>query len=264
MRRFATLTLTIFLSCSATGAARASSLVTLDVGTAAAWQADCIVIGFDDVPGTLSFVPGFVVPAASQLTDQFVQCAGVAFASTGGPIAVIGVAGTPQAGDAQSPPNIIGGTILSGPNIVINYLQSIHLELVNGSGAPAPSNKVGAWTDPTGSLVRLDVFDSAGQLLESAQGNQGFFIGVEHEGIASATFVFVHQQSAAGFSLDDVSIGRRAGSADLNGDGIVNGADLGLLLGAWGPCPSNCCVADVDSSGGVDGADLGLLLGAWS
>ena len=25
--------------------------------------------------------------------------------------------------------------------------------------------------------------------------------------------------------------------ADLNGDGLVNGADLGLLLGGWGPCP---------------------------
>ena len=26
-------------------------------------------------------------------------------------------------------------------------------------------------------------------------------------------------------------------TSDLNGDGIVNGADFGLLLGAWGPCP---------------------------
>ena len=25
-------------------------------------------------------------------------------------------------------------------------------------------------------------------------------------------------------------------AADVNGDGIVNGADLGLLLGAWGAC----------------------------
>jgi hypothetical protein len=25
--------------------------------------------------------------------------------------------------------------------------------------------------------------------------------------------------------------------ADLNGDGVVDGADLGILLGAWGPCP---------------------------
>ena len=23
---------------------------------------------------------------------------------------------------------------------------------------------------------------------------------------------------------------------DINDDGITNGADLGLLLGAWGPC----------------------------
>ena len=27
------------------------------------------------------------------------------------------------------------------------------------------------------------------------------------------------------------------GPADLNGDGIVNAADLAQMLGAWGPCP---------------------------
>jgi hypothetical protein len=27
------------------------------------------------------------------------------------------------------------------------------------------------------------------------------------------------------------------GSADLNGDGTVNGADLGTLLSKWGTCP---------------------------
>lgn len=49
--------------------------------------------------------------------------------------------------------------------------------------------------------------------------------------------------------------------ADLDGSGVVDGADLGLLLGSWGdpgPLP-----ADLDGSGTVDGADLGLLLGAW-
>jgi hypothetical protein len=49
---------------------------------------------------------------------------------------------------------------------------------------------------------------------------------------------------------------------DLNGDGVVDGADLGLLLGAWGPCPSGC-LADLNGDGTVDGADLGLLLGNW-
>lgn len=47
---------------------------------------------------------------------------------------------------------------------------------------------------------------------------------------------------------------------DINGDGIVDGADLGELLGAWGS--NNPCI-DLNGSGDVDGADLGLLLGAW-
>ncbi|MFG0273632.1 MAG: hypothetical protein ACF8QF_01105 [Phycisphaerales bacterium] len=49
--------------------------------------------------------------------------------------------------------------------------------------------------------------------------------------------------------------------ADINGDGAVNGADLGLLLGAWGSA-SPCF--DLTGDGVTDGADLGLLLGAWS
>lgn len=47
--------------------------------------------------------------------------------------------------------------------------------------------------------------------------------------------------------------------ADLNGDGFVNGGDLGLMLGAWGGAGPG----DLDGNGVVDGADLGLLLGEW-
>jgi hypothetical protein len=50
---------------------------------------------------------------------------------------------------------------------------------------------------------------------------------------------------------------------DLNGDGVVDGADLGIMLGAWGPCAGSPCAADQNSDGTVDGADLGILLGAW-
>jgi hypothetical protein len=56
-------------------------------------------------------------------------------------------------------------------------------------------------------------------------------------------------------------VGVPAISGDLNGDRAVNGADLGLLLGAWG---TSLALADLDGSGSVDGADLGLLLGAWT
>ena len=49
---------------------------------------------------------------------------------------------------------------------------------------------------------------------------------------------------------------------DLSGDGVVDGTDLGLLLGAWGPAKPGA-TEDLDQSGAVDGTDLGLLLGLW-
>ncbi len=49
---------------------------------------------------------------------------------------------------------------------------------------------------------------------------------------------------------------------DFNDDGLVNGADLGLLLGAWGPCRD--CPQDLNGDGVVNGADLGLELGFWT
>jgi len=52
---------------------------------------------------------------------------------------------------------------------------------------------------------------------------------------------------------------------DINGDGIVNGADLGIILGSWGACAlCNDCPADLTGDCVVDGADLGVLLGAWT
>lgn len=46
---------------------------------------------------------------------------------------------------------------------------------------------------------------------------------------------------------------------DLNGDGIVNGADLGKILSNWGG-PG---LGDLDGDGIVNGADLGLVLSNW-
>jgi hypothetical protein len=47
--------------------------------------------------------------------------------------------------------------------------------------------------------------------------------------------------------------------ADLTGDGVVDGADLGLVLSAWGNSP----LSDLNDDGITDGADLGLLLTAF-
>jgi hypothetical protein len=52
-------------------------------------------------------------------------------------------------------------------------------------------------------------------------------------------------------------------AGDFNADGLVNGIDLGVLLGQWGVCSGANCVCDIDGDGSVNGADLGLLLGDW-
>ena len=61
--------------------------------------------------------------------------------------------------------------------------------------------------------------------------------------------------------VDDVSLSFARSPADLNGDGRVNGDDLGAMLVAWGACGG--CGADLDGSGMVDGDDLGRLLVEW-
>jgi hypothetical protein len=49
---------------------------------------------------------------------------------------------------------------------------------------------------------------------------------------------------------------------DLNGDGHVDGADIGLLLSGWGACGIPC-PGDLNGDGRIDGADIGLLLSNW-
>ncbi|MBL9149328.1 MAG: dockerin type I repeat-containing protein [Phycisphaerae bacterium] len=63
------------------------------------------------------------------------------------------------------------------------------------------------------------------------------------------------------------SEGRDTSQGDLNCDTIVNGLDLAILLGVWGPCegcPRATCNADINGDCVVDAADLALLLGGWT
>ncbi|MBU3682989.1 MAG: hypothetical protein FGM39_03050 [Phycisphaerales bacterium] len=49
---------------------------------------------------------------------------------------------------------------------------------------------------------------------------------------------------------------------DFNGDGVVDGNDLGIMLASWGACVG--CPTDMNGDGAVDGNDLGQLLGLWT
>jgi len=53
--------------------------------------------------------------------------------------------------------------------------------------------------------------------------------------------------------------------ADINGDGMADGADLGQLLSQWGPVQPNSTSdrCDLNADGRIDGADLGVMLSGW-
>jgi hypothetical protein len=65
-------------------------------------------------------------------------------------------------------------------------------------------------------------------------------------------------------ALDDIFIGavicQTALIGDLNNDGFVNSADLGIQLGNFGICTGTTCLGDLNSDGVVDSADTGALL----
>jgi hypothetical protein len=90
----------------------------------------------------------------------------------------------------------------------------------------------------------------------AASGSPAGVLAVWESGGIGATDIMGARLNADG------SLGLPSVCGDVNGDGIVNGADLGLLLGAWGPAAGS--PYDLNRDGSVDGADLGLLLGCWT
>ncbi len=62
------------------------------------------------------------------------------------------------------------------------------------------------------------------------------------------------------FDIPLVSIDQAGCLGDIDHDGDIDGADLGVLLTVWGEDDE---FADLDGSGEVNSADLGLLLAAW-
>jgi hypothetical protein len=50
---------------------------------------------------------------------------------------------------------------------------------------------------------------------------------------------------------------------DLDGDLSVGASDFLDLIGAWGDCSEDCCLADLDLDRAVGTSDLLLLLASW-
>jgi hypothetical protein len=104
--------------------------------------------------------------------------------------------------------------------------------------------------------------------LVAAYDGAGGGAGIDLASVGLAAIRFVRISGGASFGVSpevdaiaDVAPRPTEGPlGDLDRNGVVDAADLAILLGAWslsGP-------ADLDGSGLVDAADLAILLGGWT
>lgn len=226
-----TVSAAILLLSGFTDAVSATTIATTNGALVAVFQTGTTVLGFDEltpnsVGGSLQGNTGAPIQAASQLTTQY-AAQGITFSSFGGPVGVVSVQGLGNQADARSPFNVIGGSSLSGVTPVLDYFQTITVTF----DPTKLATKIGAWNDPTGSQIKLSAFDSNGGLIEEISGNQGLFLGITRNGIASATFAWLVTQGAQGFSLDDVTFAAAAApsATPLPATSLLFAGGLGVL-----------------------------------
>lgn len=118
--------------------------------------------------------------------------------------------------------------------------------------------------DPSLSMSDLAGLDHASlvKLYDGSGGGTGIDIGAL--GLAAIRFVRIDGPAVASMSPEIDAFADVAPldpSADLDGSGSIDAADLARLLSAWGTADP---IADLDSSGSVGSADIAFLLSAWT
>ena len=92
-------------------------------------------------------------------------------------------------------------------------------------------------------------------------GDHTIFVGLMNGGMqvnAPEIIAINNELKPHGYTVVHVMLSSKI--EDLNDDGKVDGADLALLLGAWG---NGNIFMDVNGDGKVDGADIAQLQAAW-
>ncbi|MCB9838731.1 MAG: hypothetical protein H6813_05280 [Phycisphaeraceae bacterium] len=144
-----------------------------------------------------------------------------------------------------------------------------------GTAYTSPAASLYVWSDVGFDVTRGDF--TTDTLLDNADRSALINEITSRDGTASdadgvVNGVVVIPDHAANFSLYDLDADGVLGQADidlfdeltplygdLNGDCVVDTADLGILLGQFGAAGS----ADINNDGVVDTADLGILLGMF-
>ncbi len=198
---------------------------------------------FDAIPGTTAIFSQIVDP--SSFTDSVDGDDGVidGNGNAGHSMLVL----LPGAFEATFNPNELNGVLPTA------------FGLVWTDGGVGVSNVTLEALDGVGNIVGLKTFYSLGDNFSNGTTDEDRFIGIEHpRGLGK-----VRVTSNRAFELDHVQVLVPTGPlvlGDLNGDGVVNGGDLGILLLNWGTNG----LGDLNQDGIVDGADLGDLLNAWT
>lgn len=141
-------------------------------------------------------------------------------------------------------------------NVPQIYTFSVPVKAVGLINTSPDKDLVQFYSGPGGTGTLLFAFNDQEGLPTNFNVDR-FVGGIADDGVTIGSFVVSNQ--SGDLELDELIFAVANCPADLDGDGSVNGADLGLLLAAWAqPSPG-----DLDFNGTVDGADLGLLLAAW-
>ncbi|MFZ9689954.1 MAG: hypothetical protein ACO3DS_08985 [Phycisphaerales bacterium] len=155
------------------------------------------------------------------------------------------------------------GVFTSGNNV------NAGTSAANPTAMPIAAITKGTAVNPNGSLIIRPVTSIDPRAANAAvtsvgtAPNDGFFEQAQFRGAFSSTGNWLCGWTAV--DAYGINVAPPGGCviaapcpADLNGDGVVGGADLGALLSAWGSTGG-----DVNDSGDTDGADLGIMLSAW-
>jgi len=155
------------------------------------------------------------------------------------------------------------GVFTSGNNV------NAGTSAANPTAMPIAAITKGTAVNPNGSLIIRPVTSidpraaNAAVTSVGSAPNDGFFEQAQFRGAFSSTGNWLCGWTAV--DAYGINVAPPGGCvvaapcpADLNGDGVVGGADLGALLAAWGTT-----AGDINDSGDTDGADLGILLAGW-
>lgn len=132
--------------------------------------------------------------------------------------------------------------------------------LITGGNLGALDTRIAIIDGCNGTLIACnddgDACDTSARLTFDAECGALYLIGIGSNPIEDG----IYGQGVGSFVISQAGNCGADCPADLSGDGVVNGSDLTVLLGAWGTGNAD---ADLNGDGSVNGSDLTALLGAW-